>query len=337
MESRNLLQLTGGKKKSNKAIKQMALAAAVLCSVGFGIAQTGAYSYLSNADAIKNFFSEGKVAISLAEPEWLKNSDDSGRKEKAVPGDVYQKDPTVAATEACVTPCFVYLQVYIPYVKVTKVNDDSTLYDKDTNGTPLKKHHMLVTFGEGELAKTSSDEFLVGDAADIRYDPASEILDSAELPDGHLISNNIHAGKDGWTLLEVSAISPADMKDADSYKKNVDGYLKFIYSFNAMLANTDAVHLKYAALIDQVLMDKTTPLFEKIRVVNCMEGQLDGNEYYIPIKAYAIQATHTGSVETGNAIPSTTAEVIKQARKAYVAYANQNEDNGIMSVIKLSS
>ena len=223
---------------------------------------------------------------------------------------------------------------------MTKVNDDSTLYDKDANGAPLKKHHMLVTFGEGEVTKTSSDEFLVGDASDIQYDQASEILDSAELPDGHLIRNNIHDGKDGWTLLEISDIPVTDIPDTDSYQKNVDGYLKFTYSFNTMLANTDAVNPKYAALIGQVLTNKTTPLFEKIRVVNCMEGQLDGKEYYIPVKAYAIQATHTGSAEdenVKNAIPATTAEVIKQARKAYLAYANQNEDNGIMSVIKFSS
>lgn len=338
MESKNLLQLTGGTKKSKKGMKRMTLAMAVLCSVGFGITQTGAYSYLSNADSVKNLFSEGKVSINLVEPEWIK--DDSGTKEKAVPGDVYQKDPTITATDECVTPSFVYLQVYIPYAKVTKVNDDSTLYDKDVNGAPLKKHHMLVTFGEGEVTKTSSDEFLVGDASDIQYDQASEILDSAELPDGHLIRNNIHDGKDGWTLLEISDIPVTDIPDTDSYQKNVDGYLKFTYSFNTMLANTDAVNPKYAALSGQVLTNKTTPLFEKIRVVNCMEGQLDGKEYYIPVKAYAIQATHTGSAEdenVKNAIPATTAEVIKQARKAYLAYANQNEDNGIMSVIKFSS
>ena len=152
MESKNLLQLTGGTKKSKKGMKRMTLAMAVLCSVGFGITQTGAYSYLSNADSVKNLFSEGKVSINLVEPEWIK--DDSGTKEKAVPGDVYQKDPTITATDECVTPSFVYLQVYIPYAKVTKVNDDSTLYDKDANGAPLKKHHMLVTFGEGEVTKT---------------------------------------------------------------------------------------------------------------------------------------------------------------------------------------
>lgn len=84
---------------------------------------------------------------------------------------------------------------------------------------------MLVTFGEGEVTKTSSDEFLVGDASDIQYDQASEILDSAELPDGHLIRNNIHDGKDGWTLLEISDIPVTDIPDTDSYQKNVDGYL----------------------------------------------------------------------------------------------------------------
>ena len=56
MESKNLLQLTGGTKKSKKGIKRMTLAMAVLCSVGFGISRTGAYSYLSNADSVKNLF-----------------------------------------------------------------------------------------------------------------------------------------------------------------------------------------------------------------------------------------------------------------------------------------
>ena len=65
MESKNLLQLTGGTKKSKKGMKRMTLAMAVLCSVGFGITQTGAYSYLSNADSVKNLFSEGKVSINL--------------------------------------------------------------------------------------------------------------------------------------------------------------------------------------------------------------------------------------------------------------------------------
>lgn len=35
MESKNLLQLTGGTKKSKKGMKRMTLAMAVLCSVGY--------------------------------------------------------------------------------------------------------------------------------------------------------------------------------------------------------------------------------------------------------------------------------------------------------------
>ena len=341
MENKDLLQLTRGpkrgKERKRKVFKRVSLGVVVLSAVGLGAIQTGAHSYLTGYGSLRNMFSEGKVTINLTEPKWTNDPKDPGNKEKVVPGDVFDKDPTVTAESNCVTPSFVYLQIRIPYAKVTKVNDDSTLYDKDANGAPLKKNHMLLTFGEGELMKTASDSFLVGDAASIRYDSASEILDSAAPPNGHNVTNNINNSKDGWTLLRVEDISVNAITDA-SYKNGVEGYLVFTYAYNSMIANTDVINDKYASLVNQVIVKKTTPLFNKVRTINCLEGQLDGIEYKTPIKAFAIQATHTGtgtdedanktSDGNGNGVPATTAKVIEQARKAFETYTNQNKDNG---------
>ena len=341
MENKDLLQLTRGPKpnkdRKKKVIKRISLGAIGVCGIGLGAFQAGVHSYLTGYGSVLNIFREGKVIINLSEPKWTNDPNDPGNKEKVVPGDVYDKDPIVTAENNCVTPSFVYLQVRIPYAKVTKVNDDSTLYDKDANGARLQKNHMLLTFGEGELMKTASDAFLVRDAANIRYDSASEILDSAAPPNGHNVTNNINNGKDGWTLLKVEDISVDAITDA-SYKNGVEGYLVFTYAYNSMIANTDAINDRYVSLVDQVIVKKTTPLFNKVRVINCLEGQFDGIEYKMPIKAFAIQATHTGSGTdedanktsdgNGNGVPTTTDKVIEQARKAFETYTNQNKDNG---------
>lgn len=340
MEKKDITQLTrarSSKGTKKRIFKGITLGLLGLCVLGVGVSQAEAHSYLTGIDSIRNLFTEGKVTISLSEPNWTNDPVQPGNKTLVCPGDVYDKDPTVTAEENCVTPSFVYIQFRVPYAKVTKVNDDSTLYDKDANGVPLLKNHMLLTFGEGEINKTSSDEFIVGDAANVKFESASEILDSAAPPNGHNVSNNINSSKDGWTLLRVEDIPVEDIKDS-AYTNGVDGYLVFTYAYNSMLANTDAIESTYDSLVGSVIVEQTTPLFNQVRTVNCIEGQLTGIEFKMPIKAFAIQAAHTGTGTdedanpsadgNGNGIPTTTQAVITQAKLAFETYTNQNNDNG---------
>ena len=63
--------------------------------------------------------------------------------------------------------------------------------------------------------------------------------------------------------------------------------------------------------------ETTESLFDTVKFLNIIEGQLDGQQLEIPIRAYAIQTSYTG----GDA-----ASVVEQARNAYQKYVNQNKN-----------
>lgn len=184
------------KKKTGKLKRAIAVGATTLAAVGLCLNQTGALAYLTDYAHVTNKFTEGKVSITPSEPNWTHDPEDPGDKEQVTPGDIFNKDPQITADEDSISPAFVYMQVKIPYGKVTKVNDDGTLFDKDTNGKRTTAHHMLITYGEGEPTKDAQDEFLVGDASLVKFDPASEGLDTSLAPNGHSLTNNINDTKD---------------------------------------------------------------------------------------------------------------------------------------------
>lgn len=63
--------------------------------------------------------------------------------------------------------------------------------------------------------------------------------------------------------------------------------------------------------------ETTESVFDTVKFLNIIEGQLDGQQLEIPVRAYAIQASYTG----GDA-----ASVVEQARNAYQKYVNQNKN-----------
>ena len=137
---------------------------------------------------------------------------------------------------------------------------------------------------------------------------------------------------DGWTLLKTELT-----ERAEGDPEQVKGYVVYTYAYNSMVADTEDVLVKesYGKYItDNVLVSKTTSLFEKVRLINCVEGQLDKVKLQVPIKTFAIQAAHTGNDadKDNNNIPGNTATVIQYAKTAFEKYANQNADNGTATV-----
>ncbi|MCD7867831.1 MAG: SipW-dependent-type signal peptide-containing protein [Clostridiales bacterium] len=83
---------------------------------------------------------------------------------------------------------------------------------------------------------------------------------------------------------------------------------------NAQIVGTNMVYTyAYNSILKPA--QTTTTLFDEVTFVNVVEGYLDTQQLDIPVRAYAIQTTNTGT-ETGT--------VIQQATEAYEKYVNQN-------------
>lgn len=83
------------------------------------------------------------------------------------------------------------------------------------------------------------------------------------------------------------------------YSRRVDNNMVYVYSYNEILAP-----------------GKTTdPLFTSVTFANVVEGQIDEEQFDVPVNFYAIQALNTGD---GTSVP-------EQAADAWQKYVNQNE------------
>lgn len=132
----------------------------------------------------------------------------------------------------------------------------------------------------------------------------------------HGLVANINNNKaDGWTLVKSEETTTGI---AGAVKR----YNVYTYSYNSVLEQGDV----------------TTALFSKVRMMNVIEGELDNTVLEMPIKAYAIQAAHTGTApstpDDGNDYPTTVEEVQKEAKEAYEKYLKQNTGLGVQDAGK---
>lgn len=127
-------------------------------------------------------------------------------------------------------------------------------------------------------------------ALDIRYGLAANINRNTE---------------DSWSLVKSEQL----VAEGDA---PISYYRVYTYSYNKVLLEGET----------------TKPLFEKVRLLNFMEGELEQSVFNMPIQAFAIQAAHTGKeldeVESGNEYPIQPADVQKEAKFAFEKYLNQN-------------
>ena len=112
--------------------------------------------------------------------------------------------------------------------------------------------------------------------------------------------------EDSWTLVKSEELEA----EADT---QISHYHVYTYAYNKVLLEGET----------------TKPLFEKVRLLNMLEGELDESSLTMPIKAFAIQAAHTGNdsdeADVGNDYPIEPADVQREARFAFEKYLNQKE------------
>lgn len=116
---------------------------------------------------------------------------------------------------------------------------------------------------------------------------------------------NVEAAAEDGTRLgeknqELFSFQPSASWTKLSSRKNGNSQI-YVYAYNKILQAEQT----------------TDTLFDSVKFLNLIEGQLDEQDLTIPVRAYAIQASYTGG-DSGT--------VVDQAKTAYEKYVNQNKD-----------
>lgn len=128
---------------------------------------------------------------------------------------------------------------------------------------------------------------------------------------------------DAFVYLEVS-IPMADVIAAADNGNRLEQRTQELFSFESkqswtrLNSKTIGNNQVYVFAYNKILKpeETTETLFDTVKFLNIIEGQLDGQQLEIPVRAYAIQTSYTG----GDA-----ESVIEQAKNAYEKYVNQNK------------
>lgn len=128
---------------------------------------------------------------------------------------------------------------------------------------------------------------------------------------------------DAFVYLEVS-IPMAEVEAASEDGTRLGKREQELFSFQTPTNWTKLSSQKtgdnqvYVYAYNEVLKPEqtTNTLFDSVKFLNIIEGQIDEKNLSIPIRAYAIQTSYTGG---------DSASVVDQARTAYEKYVNQNK------------
>lgn len=128
---------------------------------------------------------------------------------------------------------------------------------------------------------------------------------------------------DAFVYLEVS-VPMADVIAADKEGNRLEKKVQELFSFSAkkdwtkLHAKKKDASMVYLYAYNKVLKpsETTDSLFDTVKFLNIIEGQLDTQQVNIPVRAYAIQTSYTG--DDKGSIP-------EQAKAAYEKYMNQNK------------
>lgn len=173
-----------------------------------------------------------------------------------------------------------------------------------------------------------SNQFTVGKVEVELQEDNWEPEDQKKIEPGKVISKDPKIKNtginDAFAYLEVS-IPMADVVAAADNGSRLEKRVQELFSFESKNSWTKLNSQKigddqvYVYAYNKILkpQETTETLFDTVKFLNIIEGQLDGQELEIPVRAYAIQTSYTG----GDA-----ENVLEQAKNAYQKYVNQNKN-----------
>ena len=129
---------------------------------------------------------------------------------------------------------------------------------------------------------------------------------------------------DAFVYMEVSipmANVEAAAESGDRLGKKVQELFSFEAKASWMQLNAQNIENRrvYTYAYKKILKPQETSeaLFDTVKFLNLIEGQLDGQTLEIPVRAYAIQTSYTGG---------SSDNLSEQIKAAYEKYVNQNKN-----------
>lgn len=129
---------------------------------------------------------------------------------------------------------------------------------------------------------------------------------------------------DAFVYMEVS-IPMANVEAAAENGERLGKKVQELFYFEAKdnwmqlsIQNTES-RRTYTYAYKKILKPQETSeaLFDTVKFLNLIEGQLDGQTFEIPVRAYAIQTSYTGG---------SSDNLSEQIKAAYEKYVNQNKN-----------
>ena len=129
---------------------------------------------------------------------------------------------------------------------------------------------------------------------------------------------------DAFVYMEVS-IPMANVEAAAENGERLGKKVQELFYFEAKdnwmqlsVQNTES-RRTYTYAYSKILKPQETSeaLFDTVKFLNLIEGQLDGQTFEIPVRAYAIQTSYTGG---------SSDNLSEQIKAAYEKYVNQNKN-----------
>lgn len=129
---------------------------------------------------------------------------------------------------------------------------------------------------------------------------------------------------DAFVYMEVS-IPMANVEAVAENGERLGKKVQELFSFEAKdswmqlsVQNTES-RRTYTYAYKKILKPQETSesLFDTVKFLNLIEGQLDGQTFEIPVRAYAIQTSYTGG---------SSDNLSEQIKAAYEKYVNQNKN-----------
>ena len=173
-----------------------------------------------------------------------------------------------------------------------------------------------------------SNEFTVGKVDIELKEPEWKLEENKKIEPSKVIHKDpqiTNTGtNDAFVYMEVS-IPMANVEAAAENGERLGKKVQELFYFEAKdswmqlsVQNTES-RRTYTYAYKKILKPQETSeaLFDTVKFLNLIEGQLDGQTFEIPVRAYAIQTSYTGG--SSDNLP-------EQIKAAYEKYVNQNKN-----------